>query len=561
MSVSQADNIVSGTELSSAETNDRRNNGKGGIDMSREQKIRIPVGIDLGTTNTAAASLNDAGIPTPIKNAEGDYTTPSIVLFMKKDVRVVGREAKNMLVAFAKFVVREIKRVMGETDAEGKSIIHFVDEEGKGWTPEEISAEILKKIRFDIENATGKAISSVTVTVPAYFKDSERRATINAAKIAGFEEVQILDEPTAAALHYGLTKKAEGMRHYMVYDLGGGTFDVTIIKVEGGNVTAIATDGERNLGGTDWDERISIRVQKEAEKQGVKLDPATDTAACQEVKDKVERLKYSLSTVPESMFNVNIGGKQISFKYSLKEFETDTRDLLERTGEKMKAVLQAAGMSPDDIDDTILVGGATRMAMVPTYLTELMGKPPKKDADPDLVVCMGAAMAAGQMTKTSGKTVYSLDGKEIKYLPGGKFTNVAAHALGCAAYNEGRTKKEFVAIIKKNTALPAKCSERFALLDDLQSAARVEVFQGQEGVPLEKCLHIGDVELSGIPAGDTHKERITVTYEYSASCMVKVNVVDSKSGKSTNGEIKHQLGMSDEEVRKAKANAAKRKAN
>ena len=523
-------------------------------------EIMALLGIDLGTTNSAAASLDDAGQPRPTKNCEGDYVTPSFTCFMENGETIVGKEAKNMATMYPQSIVREIKREMGKTDAEGKSIIYFVDPEGKQWTPEELSSLILKKIKKDAESITGQSIGPVVITVPAYFRDSERRATINAGIVAGLDVIDVIDEPTAAAMYYGLSKRVQGTRHVLVYDLGGGTFDVSIIRVDKeGNVTVLATNGERNLGGVDWDMRITARIEKEAKKHNVTIDPSVDPSACQEIRDKSERLKHSLSVRSKATFTQNIQGEQIGFDYTREEFEADTRDLLARTGEKVKAVLQEAGMSPADIDDTILVGGSTHMPMVDVFLTELMGKPPKKDADPDLVVAQGAALAAAQMLKAKGEKVYSIgSGKDItKALPPGKFVNVAAHALGCAAFDPGGTYMEFVPIIKKNTALPAKCTEKFSLMERGQTAALVEVYQGQEDQPLEECLHIGEVELSGFPAGDLSEERITVTYEYSMSGIVGVTVTDTKSGMSTNGEIKHQLGMNEMDIKEGKRKVAK----
>ena len=521
--------------------------------MAKEEEKKTLLGIDLGTTNSAAASLDDAGQPRPVKNAEGDYVTPSTICFMDKNNYIVGKEAKNLSMMYPHSIVREIKREMGKADAEGKSITYFVDPDGKHWNPEELSSLILKKIKEDAESITGQPIGPVVITVPAYFRDSERRATINAGLTAGLDVLDVIDEPTAAALCYGLTKKGEGIRRFLVYDLGGGTFDVSIIEVDAdGNVRVVATDGVRILGGTDFDMRIADRIGKEAEKQGVSLDPTEDPSACQEARDKAERFKHSLSTLQEATFNQSIQDKQISFTDTREEFEAGTRDLLERTGEKVKDVLKAADMSPSDIDDTILVGGSTRMPMVEDFLISLMGKPPKKDADPDLVVAQGAALAAGQMVKERGQKVISMGGKEVKALPGGKFTNATAHALGCAAYDPDMTFREFTPIIAKNTALPAKCTEKFSLVDKDQTTVLVGVFVGQKGQPLDECLYIGDVELSGLPAGNVAEERITVTYEYSKSGIVSVTVSDSISGKSTNGEIKHQLGMNKADIKKAK---------
>ena len=520
--------------------------------MPAKDKKQILLGIDLGTTNTAAASIDDAGQPRPIKNAEGSYVTPSMICFDLNGEIIVGQEAKNLATAYPNSTIREIKRHMGKVDAEGESIAFYVHMDGRKWIPEELSALILKKIKNDAETITGLPVGGVVITVPTYFRDSERHATINAGKAAGLEVLDILDESTAAALYYQIDKAEDG-KCYMVFDLGGGTFDVTIVKLEGGKVIAVGTDGERNLGGADWDMRIISRIKKEAAKHDISFDEITDSAIHQETKDKAERLKHSLSVRSEATFNQNIQGKQVTFTLTRQEFEADTQDLVERMTEKVRATLKEVRMSSSDIEETIMVGGATHMPMIEQLLINLMGKPPKKDTDPDLAVAQGAALAAALIANKRDLPFHTTGGKKIpKILPAKDFVNVAAHALGCAAFNADRTHKEFAPIIKKNTALPAKCTETFSLLDENQATAVVEVYQGQEGDPLEKCLYIGVVELNGLPAGDPTEERITVTYEYSMSGIVGVTVTDAKSGKSTNGEIKHKLGMKEKDIKKAK---------
>jgi len=508
------------------------------------------IGMDFGTSNSGAAALDDAGMPRPIKNAEGEFLTPSVACFTEDNQIVIGMEAKNMAVAYPQSVIREIKRQMGKTGPDGKPIPFYIDKEGRGWIPEELAALILKKIKKDAEAFLGWPIGPVMVTVPAYYTDAERRATQNAAKAAGLDVIGLMNEPTAAAVYYGVARKTNKPRLYLICDLGGGTFDVSLIRVENGNITVIATDGERNLGGTDWSQRIQKRVEQELKKQGITLDPVNDAAACQDILDKVEKLKHSISAEgrTEATFSANVQSRPISFKYTRQEFESDTRDLLERMGTKVSAAIKAGGTTPSALDDTLLVGGATRMPMVMEYLAQLLGKPPKRDADPDLVVAMGAALAAAKMVKANGGTVRSLDGRVIPSLPGGIFVNVAAHALGCAAVYDNENDRRFTPIIKKNSQIPAKSTQCFGLVKDHQTVARVEVYQGQEGTPLNKCLHIGDVELTGLPTGPAGKERISVTYEYDRDCIVKVTVEDSMSGKSTHGEIKHQHGMTEAEV-------------
>ncbi len=516
--------------------------------------VGITLGIDLGTTNSVVTCLDEAGQPRIIKNSEGDFTTPSVICMLPSGEMIVGKEAKNLAAAYPECVVREIKRQMGKVDGDGKPIAFFVDHNGKEWTPEELSALIIKKLLNDARLYTGHEVGDIVITCPNYFRDDARTATINAGKIAGAHVLDCMDEPTAAATFYGLNHNGADMRRYMIYDLGGGTFDVTIVEVSNGEVKAIATDGARDLGGTDWDLRVMARIASECQAKGITLDPDIDAAMCQEAKDRAERLKESLSTRSEAVFNMRAGSEQISFTYTRDEFESDSADLLEQTAEKVRSALNSVNMNPADIEDTVLVGGATRMPMVRELINKIMGKDARQDTDVDLVVAQGASISAAHMAKQDGRKVYSIIGSEILSLPGGSFTNVAAHALGCAAIDPDNGLEGFTPIIKKNTALPASCSETFALTDERQTTADVKVYQGQEGESLEDCLHIDTVTLSGLPCGPTNEPRIEVKYEYSRSGIVHVTVTDLKSGKSQVGEISHQMGLSDEEIDSAAKN-------
>lgn len=512
----------------------------------------LTVGIDLGTTNSVICSLNEAGKPQAIKNSEGEYTTPSVICFLPDGNIVIGREAVNAAVMYAEGLVREIKRATGRVDSNGKSFPLFVSLDGKEFTPEMLSALIIKKMKEDAETITGQTISDAVITVPACFDEKERIATKNAGIIAGLNVLDIVDEPVAAAYQYGLDKAKHGI--FLIYDLGGGTFDITIIEVSNGNIKVIATDGERNLGGTDWDNKIIERVKSEAKKLGVSFSPEVDPAICQEIKDKAMIVKHSLSnsSMLSTIFNANIQGQQVKFTYTRDEFEADTRSLLEKTGEKVKAVLQAAGKNPSEITETILVGGATRMPQVKKYVKELMSKTPKKDADPDLVIAMGASLVAAKIAKEGGKKVFSISGHEInKSLPGGSFTTVCAYDLGCAAKINGSNDEEFVPIIKKNTPLPAENHDLFCLEHKAQTEAKVRIYQGT-GKTLSECLFIKDITLTGLPSGDPDQKRIKVTYKYSRSAIIEVFVEDLVSGKSTRGEHKFSEGMTQKEVAKAR---------
>lgn len=514
------------------------------------------LGIDLGTTNSVACSIDESGNARPIKNAEGSYITPSAICFTPNNEIVVGEEAKNLQAAFPEDYVHEIKRQMGKCDDSGKPITFHIDKEGKEWNAEELSALILKKIKHDAETITGNSFDEVLITVPACFDQAQRQATINAGKIAGFSKIEIMDEPTVASVASGISKH-NGM--YVLYDLGGGTFDVSVLEIDGHGATKIiATAGQANLGGTDFDLRIIQRINKEAQTQGVDLVSIDDPSIAYEIKDKAQRLKHTLSVREETDFNMFIQGKQIKFTYSRKELETETQDLIESTIEKIQSALGDKNLSPIDIGETILAGGATRMPRIAERLEEFMGRPPVRNEDPDLLIAMGAAVIFAAMTQADGETVLSLSGTEVKSLPSGTFVNCAAHCLGCKAIDSPGLREIFSVIIPQNTPLPAKCSDTFKLLEKHQTQVEVYVYQGKEDGALSECLLIDKVLLTGLPVADVEEARISVEYKYSRSGIVDVTVQDLISGKSKVAQISHQLGMNETQVQESAEQVSQR---
>jgi len=504
------------------------------------------LGTDFGTSNTCACTLDETGQPVPIKFADGEYLLPTVVCFGPDGEIIIGKEAKNMRAAYPDDVVCEVKRQAGKTDPDGRPVIRHVDRAGKNWTGEEITGLVLAKVKKDAEAMSGSEFDTGLVTVPACFDQAQREFVINAGKIAGFKRVYLMDEPTAASFAYGLSK-APGK--YAVTDLGGGTYDITIVTVdEQGNVTAIATGGKSDLGGIDWDMVVIARIVREAEAAGVEKSVLEDPAVRQDIKDRAESLKHSLSVRTEAQFNMFAGGKRVSFTYTREEFERDTRSLMDQVIAITDETLKKKSLAPKDITDTILVGGATRMPMFPARITEFMGKPPKKDVDPDMIVAKGAALTLAKMMQDSGEKLLSYKGAPVRRLPGGKIVNCAAHDLGCKAYDASGTHEEFVPIIRRNTKLPAKDSQTFAMKDQGQTAVTVSVYQGEEGKPLSECRHIDDVHLTGLPVDDPHKPRIGVEYAYSISGLCDVKVTDTVSGKSATAQISHILGMNEQDV-------------
>jgi molecular chaperone DnaK len=314
-------------------------------------------------------------------------------------------------------------------------------------------------------------------------------------------------------------------------------------------VTAISTGGKADLGGIDWDMVIIARIVKEAESAGVEKGILDDPAVKQDIKDRAETLKQSLSVRTEAQFNMFVGGKKVSFTYTRDEFERDSKPLMDQVIAITDETLRKKSLTPSDITDTILVGGSTRMPMVAARLTEFMGKAPKKDADPDMIVAKGAALTLAKMLQEAGEKLLSHKQTPVRSLPPGKVTNCAAHDLGCKAFDPTGTHEGFTPIIRRNTKLPAKGSQTFAMKEPGQTAVTVEVYQGEEGKPLSECRHIDDVVLDGLPVGDPLTPRIVVEYAYSMGGLCDVKVTDTVSKKSANAQISHILGMNEQDVK------------
>ena len=515
------------------------------------------LGMDYGTTNSEASVIDDAGQPRPLKNSEGHYITPSCICFTPSGEIVVGQEAQNLSTAYPESYISEAKRLLGMTDSDGKPITVYVDKDGKHWTAEECAALVIKKLKADAEAISGSEFSSVLITVPASFSEVQRQAVINAGRIAGFSDVEVMDEPSAAAYSYGVAKESGT---YLIYDLGGGTFDVTLVRVDSNaNIEILGTDGQTDLGGTDWSNVIAVRVQKEIDTLGIDKSVLEDPAIRYEIKDRSQKLKHTLSTRTEGQFNMMLGSKRVSFTYTRQEFEGASKDLCEHTMQLVSSTLVATSCPVADVDGAVLVGGGTRMPQIVDGLSELLGKPVSMDEDPDLVVAKGAALSAAKQEQSKGTKVLSLSGSEVKSLPGGKFSNCAAHDLGCKAFDANGTSEEFAVIIKKNTSLPATRTETFKMKEIGQTAVSVSVYQGKEGSSLAQCLHIDDVLLDGLPSADANEERIVVEYGYSLDGIVHVTVTDKISGKSRTADISHNLGMTAKEVKAAAAHLKKTK--
>ena len=503
------------------------------------------IGIDLGTTNSVVAVI-EGGDPTVIPTAEGSRLLPSVVAFNKNSERLVGQTAKRQAVINAENTIYSIKRFMGrrydEVETEREMVPFQVVKgpagdarvkipiTGREYSPQEISAMILGKLKADAEAYLGEQVNQAVITVPAYFNDSQRQATKDAGKIAGLEVLRIINEPTAAALAYGLDKKEN--ETILVFDLGGGTFDVSILDVGEGVIEVKATHGDTHLGGDDWDERIVNYVADEFQKeQGIDL--RKDRQALQRLREASEKAKIELSSVMETEINLPYvtadasGPKHLQMKLTRAKFEQLTEDLVERLRGPFNAALKDASMQAANVDEVVLVGGATRMPMVQDLVRSLTNKEPHKGVNPDEVVAVGAAIQAGVL------------GGEVKDV---LLLDVTPLSLGVETLGGVMTT-----LIERNTTIPVKKSETFSTAEDNQTAVDVHVLQGERPMAADN-MSLGRFRLEGIPPAPRGIPQVEVTFDIDANGILNVSAKDKATGKEQKVTITASTNLSKNEV-------------
>ncbi len=504
-----------------------------------DQTRRI-AGLDLGTTYSAVARFDDFGKPEVIPNLDGERTTPSVVLFEDDEV-IVGRIAKNQAVSNPDRIAQFVKRSIGDADWR-------MDIDGREYTPELLSAIIVRKMIGDVEASIGETITDLVITCPAYFNDAERTATMEAGMLAGFNVLGIINEPTAAALAYGMNKRDRSMR-VLVYDLGGGTFDVTILEIEGRHFRVLATDGERRLGGKDWDDEIVAWVcERFEEEHGT--SPRDDVEAYQDLVLKAEEAKRTLTRKPRARIFCQCAGKSASYVLTRDELEELTRPLLEQTETYLDIVLGKSGLTWDEIDAVLPVGGMTRVPSVRDMLVRVTGREPERGVNPDECVALGATYWAAILLMRESARVQELIESGVEgvdalpveeavpealrdYLPGVVVSNVNSHSFGIVTERaDGSTRNRIM--IPEQTSLPAESTQTFTLRAN-QVSAEIRVLEGETEDP-DDCIEVGTAVFGELPCRP-REALVRVTYRYGEDGLLDVRAIDLETGRAVDTTV------------------------
>ena len=506
----------------------------------------VTVGIDLGTTFSTLAYLDESGNPTPVANEDDDLETPSLILLADSGHVVVGPKRSRAAMENPSNIVERIKRHMGE--AEFKRTF-----DGREITPEFLSALILKKLKQDGEKRLGK-IGNAVITVPYYFNDARRKATVDAGRIAGLNVIDIINEPTAATLTYAwsegrLGRAADGddaARTALVYDLGGGTFDVTVVEYSPMHFKVLATDGDVQLGGVDWSDRLADRYCQEF-KDKHDLDMRSDAAEMQMLRFECDQAKITLSDATSAVVSHRFGGKSHTMNVTRSQFEQETGDLIQRTLDTSRLVVEQAGMQPNDLDAVVLVGGSTLMPWVGPKLAELVGKEPSRGVSPHTGVAQGAAIHAAILEAKHGGEGRDMSERMRRLLSGVRQEDVNSHGLGIVAKNPKSDQYVNHVMIPRNSKLPMEVKQTFATNRDGQSHVTINVMEGDAPDPAA-CSFLGKCRIDGLPDDLPKGSPIQVTYSFDEQGRVHVAARDTTGGREATIRIQRKAGLSDDQV-------------
>ncbi len=523
--------------------------------MGRKKKGKLEIvplrtgcvlGLDLGTDYSVIAELKAGGEPRTLVNAEGSEFTDSVANCKDETSILIGSIAVNKARFEPEYTARRFKRQMGKVDSQGNPIPVLIHPDtGNAQTSVTLSSCVVRKLVQDAEDLTGKEVSGVVITVPAYFEEAARLATKRAGELAGVNVLQIADEPTAAAVAFGLDKGEDGT--FVIYDIGGGTCDVSIVGIEGDSITVIATDGDRDLGGGDIDDLILAKVTEQFQVEtGITISPEKDLVTWYDVRERCERAKKDLSSAETASIMVAAEGKRLVIDLTREDFDVLIAPIVGKTKAIVERAMSAAKLKWSQINDVILVGGSTRIPAIRKMLKDLSGKEPRIDIVPDHAVALGAAAIAAKVASDGGMQIVDANGQKV-LPPPLEVTGVNAHSLGVLAVNSRTGHLRNVVLIEKNTPLPAEKEDTFQLEHENQSQAQITVVQGEHEADPEDCMMLGEMVIRDLPPGPVDAGRIQIKYTLSTEAILGVSATDTISGQRVEATIKRALELNDQQ--------------